>query len=369
MHCCPLRGLAMRPETERGVELSGIPRTVTWNDGTVEMIDQRLLPRQLVMVAFHDYRDVAESIRNMTVRGAPAIGATAAYGMALAAQQARDADADIRSYLAEAGKVLAATRPTAVNLFWAIERMLQVAGGLYDQGPQAVTEGLLREAQAIADADVADNQRMGRYGAELLPDEATIITHCNAGALATVGYGTALGVIRAAHEMGKRVHVLVDETRPRLQGAHLTAWELMQEGIDCTLIADNAAGHYLLRGMVDAVVFGADRIAANGDVANKVGTYKLSVVARENGVPVYCAAPLSTVDMNTTSGMDIPIEERSADEVLQVRDCAIAPEGMRAANPAFDVTPARYISAIVTEVGVARPPLGKSLAKLAVGSR
>ena len=327
------------------------------------MIDQRLLPRELVMVRFQDYRDVAVAIRDMCVRGAPAIGASAAFGMALAARQAVRAGEPLLPALEEAGRILGATRPTAVNLFWAIERMLAAARRLATLAPEAIAAALLAEAEAIADADVEANRRMGRFGAELLPDPATVITHCNAGALATVAYGTALGLIRAAAEMGKRLHVLVDETRPRLQGAHLTAWELMQEGIGCTLIADNAAGHFLLRGQVDAVVFGVDRIAANGDVANKIGTYKLAVVAHENGVPVYCAAPLSTIDLKLERGLDIPIEERSPEEVLYVGKERIAPEGMRAANPAFDVTPAKYITAIVTEVGVLRPPFEDSLSR------
>ncbi len=325
------------------------------------MIDQRLLPRNLVIVRFQDYLEVADAIRDMCVRGAPAIGASAAFGMALAAKQAVESGLSMQPALEDAGRVLGATRPTAVNLFWAIERMLAVARAHAGAAPAQLADILLAEAQAIADADVAANRRMGRFGAELLPDPVTVITHCNAGALATVAYGTALGVIRAAVEMGKKIHVLADETRPRLQGAHLTAWELMQEGIDCTLIADNAAGHFLLRGKVDAVIFGADRIAANGDVANKIGTYKLALAAHANGVPVYCAAPLSTIDLKLPRGLDIPIEERSADEVLYVGQERIAPEGMRAANPAFDVTPAQYITAIVTEVGVLRPPFETSL--------
>jgi len=326
------------------------------------MIDQRLLPWELVLARFHDYRDVGEAIRDMCVRGAPAIGAAAAYGIALAARQAADSGCPSPlEFIERAAGELCATRPTAVNLFWAAERMLAVARGLTNAGAGSLAASLLAEAERIADEDVAANRSLGAHGAALLPDPCTVVTHCNAGALATVAYGTALGVIRAAHEQGKRVRVLVDETRPLLPGARLTAWELQQEGIPCTLIADNAAGFYLLRGEVDAVVFGADRIAANGDVANKIGTYKLSLAAAANDVPVYCAAPLSTIDLAVQDGMAIPIEERSADEVLFVGCERVAPAGVPAANPACDITPARYISAIVTEVGVLRPPYEVSL--------
>jgi methylthioribose-1-phosphate isomerase len=339
-----------------------LPRTVSWDDGAVVMIDQRRLPHELVLARFTDYREVCLGIREMCVRGAPAIGATAAYGIALAAQQAADASvADPLAFVVQAAGELCATRPTAVNLFWASDRMLAVARAAMPLAARQLAGVLLREAESIAEEDVLANRAMGAFGAALLPDPCTVITHCNAGALATVAYGTALGVIRAAHEQGKRIHVLADETRPRLQGAKLTAWELVQEGIPCTLIADNAAGFYLLRGEVDAVIFGADRIAANGDVANKVGTYKLSLAAAANGVPVYCAAPLSTVDLNVPDGMAIPIEERSADEVLYVGCERIAPHGVSVANPAFDITPARYVSGIVTEVGVLRPPYSESL--------
>ncbi|MHB0877998.1 MAG: S-methyl-5-thioribose-1-phosphate isomerase [Anaerolineae bacterium] len=339
-----------------------MPRTVAWDDGAVVMIDQRRLPHELVLVHFRDYRDVCLAISDMCVRGAPAIGAAAAYGIALAAGQAADAGVpDPLAYVERAAHELCATRPTAVNLFWASERMLAVARATQPRDARRLAEVLLAEAERIADEDVAANRSMGAHGAALLPDPCTVITHCNAGALATVAYGTALGVIRAAHEQGKRISVFADETRPRLQGAKLTAWELLQEGIPCTLIADNAAGFYLLRGGIDAVIFGADRIAANGDVANKVGTYKLSLAAAANGVPVYCAAPLSTIDLSVPDGLSIPIEERSPDEVLYVGCERIAPEGVQAANPAFDVTPARYISGIVTEVGVLRPPYAESL--------
>lgn len=341
--------------------MAGVPKTVAWEDGSVVMIDQRLLPERLAFIRCEDHRQVAGAIREMAVRGAPAIGASAAYGLALAAQQAARLGKPVAPYVEQAAAELGATRPTAVNLFWAIKRMLSVLDAQAGSAPEAIAHAFLDEAERIASEDVEANRKMGQYGATLLPDKCTVITHCNAGSLATVWYGTALGVIRAAHEQGKAVHVLVDETRPRLQGARLTAWELLQEGIPCTLIADSAAGHFLLRGKVDAVIFGADRIAANGDVANKVGTYKLALAAAANGVPVYCAAPLSTIDLDMPDGLSIPIEERPAEEVLYIGHERIAPVGVPVANPAFDVTPAQYISAIITEVGVLRPPFDESL--------
>jgi methylthioribose-1-phosphate isomerase len=267
----------------------------------------------------------------------------------------------LREHLRTAATELRATRPTAVNLAWALERMLKVAGQLPDDAG-AIGRGLLEEAHHMAAEDEEANRRMGRFGADLVPDGARILTHCNAGGLATVAYGTALGVIRAAHEQGKRVHVYVDETRPFLQGARLTAWELQREGIPLTLITDNMAGHYL-KSSIDLVVVGADRIAANGDVANKIGTYGVAVIARENGVPFYVAAPLSTVDLSLPSGESIPIEERSQDEVTSFGGVRVAPHGVRAAHPAFDVTPARYVSAIITEVGVLHQPYEASLAR------
>jgi methylthioribose-1-phosphate isomerase len=303
---------------------------------------------------------VAKAISRMNVRGAPAIGVSAAYGIALAAIEGPEGAAALREHLRVAAAELRATRPTAVNLAWALERMLRVAARLPDE-PLAIRDGLLAEAHRMAAEDEEANRTMGRHGADLVPDGARILTHCNAGGLATVAYGTALGVIRAAHEQGKRVHVYVDETRPFLQGARLTAWELQQAGIPLTLITDNMAGHFL-KSSVDLVVVGADRIAANGDVANKIGTYGVAVIARENGVPFYVAAPLSTVDLSLPSGESIPIEERSQDEVTSIGGVRVAPHGVRAAHPAFDVTPARYVSAIITEVGVLRPPFETSLA-------
>ena len=337
-------------------------RSVEWHDGKVRMIDQRLLPAELRMAEYEDYRQVAQAIRTMVIRGAPAIGAAAAFGMALAgyASQARNRDgllADLRA----AEEVLCAARPTAVNLFWAVTRLRRRAEAEPD--PAAIPDVLLAEAQALADEDVEANRRLGEHGAALVRDGDTILHHCNTGALATVDYGTALGVIRTAHEQGKRIHVLVDETRPRLQGARLTAWELQQLGIPFTLIVDNAAGHFMRTGQVDLVLVGADRVAANGDVANKIGTYKLAVVAQANGIPFYSCVPTSTIDLSLSTGDDIPIEERPADEVTGIvyQGRAIAPEGVRAANPAFDVTPHRYVTGIVTENGIAYPPFGVSL--------
>ena len=340
-------------------------RTVEWKNGVVRMIDQRELPRRLVVAEFSDYREVAKAIREMVVRGAPAIGAAAAFGLALAARKSpARTRGELLADLEEAAEVLRATRPTAVNLSWAIERMLARARSLERGDVEEMARALEREAQAIADEDVETNRRMGAYGAELIEDGDNILTHCNTGALATVDYGTALGVIRTAHEQGKRIHVWVDETRPRLQGARLTAWELMELGIPMTLIADNAAGHLMRTGKVDIVLVGADRIARNGDVANKIGTYKLAVLARENGIPFYSVAPTSTIDLSIASGEEIPIEERDAQEVTHIGGVPIAPEGVRAYNPAFDVTPHRYITGIVTEKGIVYPPFGRNLRRI-----
>ncbi len=340
-------------------------RTVEWKNGVVRMIDQRELPRRLVVAEFSDYREVAKAIREMVVRGAPAIGAAAAFGLALAARKSpARTRGELLADLEEAAEVLRATRPTAVNLSWAVERMLARARSLESGDVKEMARTLEREAQAIADEDVETNRRMGAYGAELIEDGDNILTHCNTGALATVDYGTALGVIRTAHEQGKRIHVWVDETRPRLQGARLTAWELMELGIPMTLIADNAAGHLMRTGKVDIVLVGADRIARNGDVANKIGTYKLAVLAKENGVPFYSVAPTSTIDLSIASGEEIPIEERDAQEVTHIGGVPIAPEGVRAYNPAFDVTPHRYITGIVTEKGIVYPPFDRNLRRI-----
>jgi len=337
------------------------------------MIDQRKLPLELVVVEFDDYRDVAQAIQNMTIRGAPAIGAAAAFGLALAARHSRATGRDgLLADLEVAAQTIGATRPTAVNLSWAVKRMMRAAQAAQaaepgDIAPALVAEALRAEAQRIADEDVEINHRMGAHGAALIQDGFNILTHCNAGSLATVDYGTALAVVRVAHEQGKRVHVWVDETRPRLQGARLTAWELMQAGIPMTLIADNVAGHLLRTGRVDIVLVGSDRTAANGDVANKIGTYKLAVLAGENGVPFYPVVPTSTIDLSLPSGDDIPIEERDAREVTHVDGCQIAPDGVRVLNLAFDVTPHRYVTGIVTENGIAYPPFETSLRRMVRG--
>ncbi len=341
-------------------------RTVYWDydTDTMKMIDQRLLPHRYEVVAFNDYHEVAGAITDMYVRGAPAIGATAAFAMALAARQSRaESRSALLKDLEEAAAVLNAARPTAVNLSWAVARQLATARGASDGTPDDIRQRLLQAAQKIADDDVELNQRMGAHGASLVEDGATILHHCNTGALATVDWGTALGVIFSAHEQGKNIHVLVDETRPRLQGAMLTAWELQQRGISYDIIADNAAGHFMRTGQVDIVFVGSDRTAANGDVANKIGTYKLAVVARENGVPFYPVVPTSTIDLNLAEGDLIPIEERSPDEVLCVGGVRVAPEGATARNPAFDVTPHRYVTGIVTESGVVYPPFVRNLRK------
>jgi methylthioribose-1-phosphate isomerase len=328
------------------------------------MIDQRKLPFDFEVAEFDDYNEVASAITEMYVRGAPAIGATAAFGMALAALQSSATDRmQLLRDLEKAAETLNAARPTAVNLSWAVAKQLRVATNEEIESVEEVRQALLEAAQKIADDDVALNRRMGFNGAELISDGDTILHHCNTGALATVDWGTALGVVFAAHEQGKKIHVLVDETRPRLQGARLTAWELQQRGISFDLIADNAAGHFMRTGQVDIVLVGSDRTAANGDVANKIGTYKLAVVAKENGVPFYPVVPTSTVDLNLEHGDLIPIEERSQDEVLNAIDRPLSPAGITARNPAFDVTPYRYVTGIVTEAGIVYPPFVKNLKK------
>jgi methylthioribose-1-phosphate isomerase len=338
--------------------------TVAWEDGVVVMIDQRRLPAEEVYVRCRDHREVASAIKDMAIRGAPAIGVAAALGIALGVRLSRAEGAALREEFDRICADLGATRPTAVNLFWAIERMRARFGALFASGGEGLREGLLREAQAIQSEDVAACRRMGDLGADLLPTAARILTHCNAGALATAGYGTALGIVRSAARQGKVKLVYADETRPYLQGARLTAWELLRDGIPTTLIADNMAGHMMARGEVDAVIVGADRIAANGDVANKIGTYSLAVLAKENGIPFYVAAPVSTIDLATPAGAAIPIEERSPDEITHHGGRRLAPEGVGVRNPAFDVTPHRYVTAIVCERGIARPPYEESLRAL-----
>jgi methylthioribose-1-phosphate isomerase len=318
----------------------------------VRLLDQRLLPAREEWLSLDGPEKVGDAIRSLAVRGAPAIGVAAAYGLAMAARRGADA-----ARLRQIGEMLAGARPTAVNLAWAVRRMLQRAA----LGPAA----LLAEAHAIRDEDEAGCRRIGELGAPLLPSGARVLTHCNAGALATAGYGTALGVVRAAHEAGNRIRVLAGETRPFLQGARLTAWELQRDGIPVTIVTDNMAGWLMARGEISCVVVGADRIARNGDVANKIGTYSLAVLASHHRLPFYVAAPWSTVDLATPSGEDIPIEERSGDEVLSLAGSRIAPQGVPARYPAFDVTPAALVTAIVTERGVLRPPLDRALAALA----
>ena len=342
-------------------------KTVEWTKDGVRMLDQRLLPSEEKYLILRSYDEVAEAIRKMVIRGAPAIGVAAAMGIALGASQSvgtsvADLDDDLQ-YICD---VMGKTRPTAVNLFWAIERMrgtFQRNKHLNDV--EEMKKALVSEALAIFEEDLAANRAIGHHGGPLIPDGATVLTHCNAGALATAGdYGTALGVIRGARDAGKKVAVIADETRPFLQGLRLTAWELAKDDIPVTVITDNMAGHVMKSGKVDAVVVGADRIAANGDTANKIGTYMVAVLAREHGVPFYVAAPLTTLDLSLDSGEEIPIEERDSMEVTHIRDHQLAPDGVNVHNPAFDVTPHQFITAIITDKGVARPPFVKSLKKL-----
>ena len=351
-------------------------KTIEWTDDGVRMIDQTRLPAEEVYRTCRSDGEVAEAIRGMVIRGAPAIGVAAAMGVALGVKNssARSLPA-LRGDFERIAETLARTRPTAVNLFWAIERMRRVfeawlCGHPDEPGAvEAVKAALVEEATRILAEDIAINKALGREGAPLLPDSGIVLTHCNAGALATGGYGTALGVIRAAVSQGKRIQVFADETRPFLQGARLTAWELAKDGIPVTLITDNMAGHFMQQGLIKAVIVGADRIAANGDTANKIGTYSVAVLAHENGVPFYVAAPLSTIDRKLAGGEAIPIEERSSAEVTHFAGVPIAPPSVPARHPAFDVTPHRYITAIITERGVAREPYTQSLNGLFGGSR
>jgi len=342
-------------------------KTVEWTKDGIRMLDQRLLPSEETYLMLRSYDEVAEAIRKMVVRGAPAIGVSAAMGIALGASQSVGTSiADLEDDLGYICEVMSQTRPTAVNLFWAIERMrstFEKAKGLGDV--EAVKKRLVDEALAIFAEDIAANRSIGKYGADLIPDGATVLTHCNAGALATAGdYGTALGVIRGARDAGKKVAVIADETRPFLQGLRLTAWELAKDDIPVTVITDNMAGHVMKSGKVDAVVVGADRIAANGDTANKIGTYMVAVLAKEHGIPFYVAAPLTTLDLSIPSGEHIPIEERDATEITHIREHKLAPDGISVHNPAFDVTPNHFIAAIITDRGVARWPYDVSLKKL-----
>jgi len=334
-------------------------KTIEWKNDKVSVLDQRLLPEKEVHRVYRDYTDLARAIRSMVIRGAPAIGVAAAMGVALGALwvKGKNFDREIERIF----DVFAKTRPTAVNLFWALERMRRVYTENRSQGVALVKRLLREEAQKIYDEDITANRKLGKYGARLLKSGSHVLTHCNAGALATAGYGTALGVIRAMKESGKEVDVWVDETRPYLQGARLTAWELKKEKIPVTLVTDNMVGYLMQRKMLDAVVVGCDRVAANGDVANKIGTYGIAVLAQQHQVPFYVACPTSTIDLNCHSGADIPIEERDGKEITHIFGHAIAPRGIRVLNPAFDITYQNLVSTIITEKGVITPPYGRNI--------
>ncbi len=346
--------------------------TIRWDGDAVVLIDQRYLPGKEDYLACKSAEAVAEAIKDMVVRGAPAIGVTAALGIALGLKQSAAKDiGSLRESMESLSTLMAGTRPTAVNLFWAIERMKKRFDELASQDVDGVDNldniirGMEAEAVAIHKEDIEINRRMGAHGAELVPDGARILTHCNAGALATAGYGTALGVMYAAKAAGKKIEVFADETRPFLQGARLTAWELAKNDVPVTLITDNMAGYFMAKGEIDMVILGSDRIAGNGDVCNKIGTYSVAVLAKEHGIPFYAVAPTSTFDLSISSGKEIPIEERSHDEVTHVHGVRLAPEGVAVRNPAFDVTPARLVTAIVCENGVAKAPFTESLSRLA----
>jgi len=345
-----------------------VAQPIAWTDRGVVMLDQRKLPAEEISYTYTDYREVAKAIREMVIRGAPAIGVAAAMGVALGVQKSTAKTIEgLKEEFAVISEALAKTRPTAVDLFWALERMKARFEELTRSNVDlaGIRQALIREAQEVHAEKKATDEAMGRFGAEFMPKEGQVMTQCNAGALATAGIGTALGVIRVAYEQGRKLHVLVPETRPYLQGARLTAWELHRGGIPLTVITDNMVGHFLKTGKVGAIVTGADRIAANGDTANKIGTYSMAVLAKENSVPFYIAAPISTFDLSIPTGEQIPIEERTAAEVTHIQGVRIAPAGVAAAHPAFDVTPHRYIAAIFTERGVAKAPYTESLAKLA----
>ncbi len=327
--------------------------TLHWNGSAIEMIDQRILPHHIEYITCDSARSVANAIRDMVVRGAPAIGVAAAYGVALEAILRKNEAANVFSTSLEEGfRALAASRPTAVNLFWALDRMRQLWKTHQNKSQPELADIFLETAHEILEQDVRINRAMGEFGASLLPDGSRVLTHCNAGALATAGHGTALGVFRSAVEAGKRISVFADETRPFLQGARLTAWEMVQENIPVTLITDNMSGHLMSRGEIDAIVVGTDRVAANGDVANKIGTYMVAVLAKRHNIPFYVACPLSTIDLSLATGDEIPIEERPVDEVKGFGDCHWAPEGVSIRNPAFDVTPAELVTALITEKGI-----------------
>jgi len=341
--------------------------TIEWHDGAVVMLDQRRLPTEEVYLTYTDVDGVATGIRDMVIRGAPAIGIAAAMGVAIAANSAGPDD-DLDATITETVAKLGATRPTAVNLFWALDRMEAVYAGVREQGLEAVQRALTDEAQAVLREDVAICRQIGEHGAPLIEDGARVLTHCNAGGLATGDYGTALAVIRMAAESGKKLTVFADETRPYLQGARLTSWELDKDGIDVTVIADNAAGHFISRGEVDCVVVGSDRTVANGDVCNKIGTYTLAVLCKRHSIPFYAAVPISTIDLTMADGASIPIEERPRDEVANFAGTPTVPNGVKVRNPAFDVTPHELVTGIITERGVARPPFTESLRALVAKS-
>jgi methylthioribose-1-phosphate isomerase len=341
-------------------------KTLEWTDDGVRFIDQTKLPTEEVYVTCKDYEEVAAAIRDMIVRGAPAIGVAAAMGIALGVRDAEsDHVAELRRQFDQICETMGETRPTAVNLFWAIRRMQDRFEQVSELPVPQIKQAMITEAQRMYVEDIAANEAMGRHGAVLLPPSGGVLTHCNAGALATCGYGTALGVIRAAVESGKKIHVFADETRPFLQGSRLTAWELTKDNIPTTVISDNMAGAMMRMGRIGAVIVGADRIAANGDVANKIGTYTVAVLAKEHGIPMYVAAPWSTIDLETPDGSRIPIEQRSSKEVTHIAGKQMTPDGVKIENPAFDVTPNQYVTAIITERGVAKAPYGESLRKLA----
>jgi methylthioribose-1-phosphate isomerase len=344
-------------------------RTIYRDGNVVKLIDQTRLPHEVFIVDCETAASLCESIRSMRIRGAPALGVAAAYAMALGGEEAPDRTEPFLVHMEAVADLIRATRPTAVNLFWGVSQALGTVRDAAYAGVESARAALWQLADRLADEDVELNQRMGANGAELIPDGARVLTHCNAGALATVDWGTALGVLRSAHRSGKRLHVYVDETRPFLQGSRLTAWELQQEGIPYTVIADNMSGHLMARGEIDLAIVGADRIAACGDVANKIGTYTVAVLAHAHGLPFYVAAPTSTIDLTTETGAEIPIEERDPTEVLEFAGVRVAPVGAAARHPAFDVTPSQYVSAIITEQGVLRAPYELSLQEAVLGAR
>jgi len=343
-------------------------KTLEWKKGKLYLLDQTRLPLQEIYIACSTYQEVARAIRDMVVRGAPAIGVAAAFGMLLGARQSKSrTPAVLKKHMNQVARTLISTRPTAVNLLWAVERMRAKLMKILIRDKRALLQELENEAVKILEEDLKANREMGRQGQILIPDGVSVLTHCNAGALATSGYGTALGVIRAARGAGKRVHVYVDETRPFLQGARLTAWELMKDRIPCTLITDNMAGWLMAQGKIHLAITGADRIAANGDVANKIGTYSVALLCRAHRIPFYVAAPLSTIDLSTAKGEKIPIEQRASTEVTILQGKRLAPDAARVYNPAFDVTPHRFISAIITERGIVQRPYRTNLKKIFFG--